>query len=72
MRAIKDLATSTEPPISALAVPPGEAARMAGIGRTTLYAAIGSGGLKSLKIGKRRLIAVEALRAWLLAHEVGS
>ncbi len=43
---------------------------MAGVGRTTLYAAIGSGGLKSIKIGKRRLIAVEALRAWLLAHEV--
>lgn len=55
---------------SVLAVPPGEAARIAGIGRTTLYGAIASGGLKSIKIGKRRLIAVEALRTWLLSHQV--
>ena len=51
-----------------LAVSP--AARLAGLGRTTIYAALGSGALKSLKIGKRRLIAVEALRSWLLSHEV--
>ncbi len=69
MQAIKVSDTEREPYV--LAVPPGEAARIAGVGRTTLYAAIGSGGLKSIKIGKRRLIAVEALRAWLLAHEVG-
>jgi len=67
--------TSKEPlkpeaPVLAIAVPPNEAARIAGIGRTTLYGAIASGTLKSIKIGKRRLIAVEALRAWLLAHEV--
>jgi excisionase family DNA binding protein len=55
-----------------LAVSPAEAARLAGLGRTTIYAALGSGALKSLKIGKRRLIAVEALRAWLLSHEVAS
>ena len=70
MQVIKDAATSAERPTTVLAVPPGEAARIAGVGRTTLYAAIGSGGLKSIKIGKRRLIAIEALRAWLLAHEV--
>ena len=55
-----------------LAVAPDEAARVAGIGRTTLYRAISSGELKSLKIGKRRLIAVETLRTWLLSHEVAS
>lgn len=70
MPAIKEALSTAERSITVLAVPPGEAARMAGVGRTTLYAAIGSGGLKSIKIGKRRLIAVEALRAWLLAHEV--
>lgn len=53
-----------------LAVPPGEAARIAGVGRTTLYQAISSGALRSIKIGKRRLVAVEALRSWLQAHEV--
>ena len=53
------------PAIERLAVSPSEAARLAGIGRTTLYEAIGSGALRSLKIGKRRLITVEALREWL-------
>ena len=53
-----------------LAVSPAEAARLAGLGRTTIYNALGSGALKSLKIGKRRLIALDALRSWLLSHEV--
>ena len=44
--------------------------RLAGIGRTTIYHAISSGDLKSLKIGARRLVAVDALRDWLLKHEV--
>jgi excisionase family DNA binding protein len=59
------------PKAEPLAVSPAEAARLAGLGRTSIYSALGSGALKSLKIGKRRLIAVEALRAWLLSHEVG-
>jgi excisionase family DNA binding protein len=53
-----------------LAVSPGEAARLSGLGRTTIYNALGSGALKSIKIGKRRLITIEALRAWLMSHEV--
>jgi excisionase family DNA binding protein len=53
-----------------LAVSPAEAARLAGLCRTSIYSALASGELKSLKIGKRRLIAVEALRTWLLSHEV--
>lgn len=52
-----------------LAVSPAEAARLTGIGRTTLYEALGSGALRSLKIGKRRLITIEALKAWLAAAE---
>ena len=58
--------------VGVLAVTPDEAARLAGVGRTTLYAAIGAGALRSIKIGKRRLITIEALRAWLLAHEVAT
>jgi excisionase family DNA binding protein len=54
-----------------LAVSVEDAANMAGIGRTTLYAALGVGSLRSLKIGKRRLIAVDALKAWIAAHEQG-
>jgi len=56
---------------NALAVSPAEAARRAGVGRTTLYAALKAGDLKSLKIGSRRLIMVDALRAWLASHQVG-
>lgn len=52
-----------------LAVSPAEAARLAGIGRTTLYEALGSGALRSLKIGKRRLITMQALKEWLAAAE---
>jgi excisionase family DNA binding protein len=53
-----------------LAVSPGEAARLAGLGRTTIYSALKSGALPSIKIGKRRLIAIEGLRAWLASHAV--
>lgn len=63
-----DLQTSFEP-AGRLAVSPSEAARLAGIGRTTLYDAIGTGALRSLKIGNRRLITVEALQDWLEAAE---
>lgn len=55
-----------------LAVSVEDAAAMAGIGRTTLYAALGDGSLRSLKIGARRLIPVEALKAWMAAHEAES
>ena len=52
-----------------LAVSPNEAARLCGIGRTTLYAALSSGELNSVKIGTRRLIMLEALRDWLKRNE---
>jgi excisionase family DNA binding protein len=52
-----------------LAVSAADAARLTGVGRTKLYEAIGSGALRSLKIGKRRLIMIEALRDWLAAAE---
>ncbi len=52
-----------------IAVSPNEAARLIGIGRTTLYAALAAGALRSAKIGKRRLITIEALRQWLAACE---
>ena len=55
-----------------LAVSVDDAATMAGVGRTTLYSALGDGALRSLKIGKRRLIRVEALKAWIAAHEDSS
>lgn len=54
-----------------IAVSPNEAARLAGIGRTTLFAALAKGDLPSIKIGTRRLIRVDAIREWLARNETG-
>ena len=62
-------ARSTAPRI---AVSPSEAARLAGIGRTKLYSALSTGALRSLKIGKRRLIRIDALKDWLVAAETAT
>ena len=52
-----------------IAVSPNEAARLCSIGRTTLYAALASGDLRSIKIGTRRLITIDAIRVWLRDNE---
>lgn len=57
-------------PISPLALSPAEAARSLGIGRTHLYELIKSGALRSVLLGKRRLIPVDALKECLVAHQV--
>lgn len=48
---------------------PNQAAKFCGVGRTLLYTAISSGELKSSKIGRRRIITLGAIRAWLQANE---
>ena len=55
-----------------LAVSVEGACRISGIGRTSLYQAISSGELPSLTFGKRRLVRVDALRAWLEKLEAAS
>ncbi len=50
------------PPL-AVSVP--EATGISGVGKTTLYMAISAGELKSFTVGRRRLILVDDLRAWL-------
>ena len=42
-----------------------EACGLLGVGRTTLYSLIKSGDIETFKIGRRRVITDEALRAWL-------
>lgn len=42
-----------------------EAAQVAGIGRSTLYAAMADGQLRAVKLGKRTLIPAEELRRFL-------
>ena len=56
-------------PTPLIAVSPDEAARLAGIGRTSLYAALAKGDLKSIKIGSRRLIKIEAIHEWLASYQ---
>ncbi len=46
-----------------------DAVRVSGIGRTKLYGLIGSGKLRSIRVGGRRLILAESLRALLEAGD---
>lgn len=46
-----------------------EASHASGVGRTKLYEAIQLGKLQSIKVGSRRLILVDKLKAWLVSHE---
>jgi excisionase family DNA binding protein len=46
-----------------------QAAALAGVGRTTIYAAIGAGRLRSIKVGRRRLVPASAI-AELAADQV--
>jgi excisionase family DNA binding protein len=48
-----------------------EAARLLGIGRTTVYDLLRSGRLRSIKIGRRRLVPVEAVAEVIAAFEKG-
>ena len=42
-----------------------EAARLCGVGRSTIYKEMECGRLESLKLGKRRLISRVALKKWI-------
>jgi excisionase family DNA binding protein len=55
-----------------LAVSPAEAARLAGIGRTKLYEALGTGALPSFKLGSRRLVRIVEIDAWLRRLEANA
>jgi excisionase family DNA binding protein len=58
--------STDQPPLEQLeAVSVDEAARRVGLSRTLLYERIAAGDLPSVKIGKRRLVRLTALRAWL-------
>lgn len=52
-------------PIQPLAVGPDEAARLTSHSRSAIYGAIAKGELQAFKSGKRRLILVRELEAWI-------
>jgi excisionase family DNA binding protein len=54
--------------LSRLAYSISEACALTSVGRTTLYAAIKSGDLKTHKVGRRTLITAKELVAWLDSH----
>jgi excisionase family DNA binding protein len=45
-----------------------DAARLMGIGRSTVYELLASGRLESIKIGRRRIIPGLAIRAFMVAE----
>lgn len=47
-----------------------EAAYVSGCGKDVLYSEINKGRLKSIKLGKRRIIRPEALDEWLVGYEI--
>ncbi len=47
-----------------------DVAASTGIGRTKVYAAIKSGELPTVKIGKRTLVLADDLKAWLRKHRI--
>ena len=55
----------TEKPVSPIAYRIRDAARVSGLGRTTLYKLIGAGKLRAIRVGGRRLILAESLRELL-------
>lgn len=47
-----------------LAVPPDVGAQMVGLGRTKFYELLAAGTIQSIKVGRRRIVPVAALRAF--------
>lgn len=46
-----------------------ESCEIAGVGRDLMYSEINNGNLPSMKIGRRRIIRPESLRAWMVERE---
>jgi excisionase family DNA binding protein len=55
--------------IEPLAIPIAEAARLSGVGRSTLYNEISNGNLEAHKVGRRTIVTMENLRSWLASRE---
>ena len=61
----KDIIRDVEATDQPLLVTVEEAARLLGIGRTTMFELIGSGEIKSIRLGRRRLISRTTLETFV-------
>jgi excisionase family DNA binding protein len=52
-----------------LAISINNAAKVLGLGRTSIYAMIGDGRLQAFKLGRRRLVRVDSIRRLVAASE---
>lgn len=55
--------------IEPLAVPIAEAARLGGVGRSTIYNEIANGNLQAHKVGRRTIVKLENLRTWMAGRD---
>lgn len=49
-----------------------DACRLTGVGRSKMYELMDAGAVRSVKVGRRRLIPVASLREWLAGLEAAS
>ena len=52
-----------------LAVPIAEAARLSGVGRSTIYNEISNGNLQAHKVARRTIVKMEDLRTWIAGRD---
>jgi excisionase family DNA binding protein len=62
-------ATETPGPLAPLAVSPREAAVLVGVSVPTLYGMLHAGNVHSVTVGRRRLVSVRSLRAFVDGEE---
>lgn len=66
LRAELQVETTTPAPDRLLSID--EAAEVVGVGRTRLYADIGAGRLRSVTVGRRRLVPVKAIADYIASQ----
>jgi excisionase family DNA binding protein len=77
--ALTELAAAIREEVAAAAVAPApdrlldvdEAGATLGIGRSATYAELGAGRLRSIKVGRRRLIPAAAIAAYIADRQAG-
>ena len=65
---------ATDPKPEPLLVRPEQAAKMCAIGRNAIYRLLADGSIRTIKLGRSRLIPVSELQAWVqrqLEEDVG-